>query len=407
MYLNNKSDILRFLIQEYDVKNSNDVQIMLKDLFAGTIQEMLDAEMEDHLGYSKYDYKNKEVKNSRNGVRSKKVRSDFGEVQISIPRDRQGTFEPQVIRNYENDISGIEDQVLGMYAKGMSIRDISSHIKSIYNVDISHTLVSKITDRILPVANEWQNRPLDSIYPIVFMDAIHYKVRTEGRVVSKAAYIAIGINMEGFKEVLGIWIGENESSKYWLKVINDIRNRGVKDILIASVDGLNGFSEAIKAVFPNTEVQRCVVHQIRNTLNYLSYKDKKEFARDLKTVYTAINEETAIANLDLLDEKWGNKYGVAIRSWRNNWSELSSYFKYPQEIRTIIYTTNSMESYNRMLRKVTKSKSIFPSDESLHKSLYLATADISDKWTQKIRNWPQILDQLSIYFEDRLTSVIM
>jgi len=407
MYLNNKSDILRFLIQEYDVKNSNDVQIMLKDLFAGTIQEMLDAEMEDHLGYSKYDYKNKEVKNSRNGVRSKKVRSDFGEVQISIPRDRQGTFEPQVIRNYENDISGIEDQVLGMYAKGMSIRDISSHIKSIYNIEISHTLVSKITDRILPVANEWQNRPLDSVYPIVFMDAIHYKVRTEGRVVSKAAYIAIGINMEGFKEVLGIWIGENESSKYWLKVINDIRNRGVKDILIASVDGLNGFSEAIKAVFPNTEVQRCVVHQIRNTLNYLSYKDKKEFARDLKTVYTAINEETAIANLDLLDEKWGNKYGVAIRSWRNNWSELSSYFKYPQEIRTIIYTTNSMESYNRMLRKVTKSKSIFPSDESLHKSLYLATADISDKWTQKIRNWPQILDQLSIYFEDRLTSVIM
>ena len=407
MYLNNKSDILRFLIQEYDVKNSNDIQNMLKDLFAGTIQEMLDAEMEDHLGYSKYDYKNKEVKNSRNGVRSKKVRSDFGEVQISIPRDRQGTFEPQVIRNYENDISGIEDQVLGMYAKGMSIRDISSHIKSIYNIEISHTLVSKITDRILPVANEWQNRPLDSVYPIVFMDAIHYKVRTEGRVVSKAAYIAIGINMEGFKEVLGIWIGENESSKYWLKVINDIRNRGVKDILIASVDGLNGFSEAIKAVFPNTEVQRCVVHQIRNTLNYLSYKDKKEFARDLKTVYTAINEETALANLDLLDEKWGNKYGVAIRSWRNNWSELSSYFKYPQEIRTIIYTTNSMESYNRMLRKVTKSKSIFPSDDSLHKSLYLATADISDKWTQKIRNWPQILDQLSIYFEDRLTSVIM
>ena len=407
MYLNNKSDILRFLIQEYDVKNSNDVQNMLKDLFAGTIQEMLDAEMEDHLGYSKYDYKNKEVENSRNGIRTKKVKSDFGEVQISIPRDRQGTFEPQVIRNYENDISGIEDQVLGMYAKGMSIRDISSHIKSIYNVDISHTLVSKITDRILPVANEWQNRPLDSIYPIVFMDAIHYKVRTEGRVVSKAAYIAIGINMEGFKEVLGIWIGENESSKYWLKVINDIRNRGVKDILIASVDGLNGFSEAIKAVFPNTEVQRCVVHQIRNTLNYLPYKDKKEFARDLKTVYTAINEETAMDNLDLLDKKWGNKYGVAIRSWRNNWSELSSYFKYPQEIRTIIYTTNSMENYNRMLRKVTKSKSIFPSDESLHKSLYLATADISDKWTQKIRNWPQILDQLSIYFEDRLTSVIM
>ncbi|HCH6634801.1 TPA: IS256 family transposase, partial [Clostridioides difficile] len=249
------------------------------------------------------------------------------------------------------------------------------------------SLIAKITDRVLPLAHEWQNRPLDMIYPIVFMDAIHYKVRSEGRIVNKAAYIAIGVNLEGIKEVLGIWIGENESSKYWLKVLTDVKNRGVKDILIASVDGLVGFSDAIKAVFPDTEIQRCVVHQIRNTLNYVSYKNRKEFAKDLKKVYAAITEE------------------VALRSWRSNWNELATYFKYPQEIRTLIYTTNSMESYNRLLRKVTKSKSIFPSDDSLHKSLYLATIDISERWTQKIRNWTQILAHLSIYFEERILTL--
>ena len=284
----------------------------------------------------------------------------------------------------------------------MSTRDISSHLKSIYGIDISHTLVAKITDRVLPLAQEWQNRALDTIYPIVFMDAIHYKVRSEGRIINKAAYVAIGINLEGIKEVLGIWIGENETSKYWLKVLTDIKNRGVKDIFIASVDGLNGFSDAIKAVFPYTEVQRCVVHQIRNTLNYVSYKHRKEFAKDLKLVYTASTEENALNELSLLEEKWNDYYAIALRSWRSHWDELATYFKYPQEIRILIYTTNSMESYNRLLRKVTKSKSIFPSDDSLHKSLYLATMDISEKWTQKIRGWNQILAHLSIYFEDRM-----
>lgn len=403
----NKSEILRRLIEEYDVKTTRDVQEMLKDLFAGTIQEMLEAELEDHLGYERYDNKSKGTTNSRNGYRSKKVKSDFGEVKLSIPRDRNGDFEPKVIKNYENDISGIEDQVIGMYSKGMSTRDISTHLKSIYGIDVSHTLVSKITDRVLPLAQEWQNRALDMIYPIVFMDAIHYKVRSEGRIINKAAYIAIGINLEGVKEVLGIWIGENESSKYWLKVLTDIKNRGVKDILIASVDGLVGFSDAIKAVFPNTEVQRCVVHQIRNTLNYVSYKHRKEFARDLKLVYAATTEDVALNELTLLEEKWGQHYAIALRSWRNNWDELATYFKYPQEIRTLIYTTNSMESYNRLLRKVTKSKSIFQSDDSLHKSLYLATMDISEKWTQKIRSWNQILAHLSIYFDDRISSLMM
>ena len=380
---------------------------MLKDLFAGTIQEMLEAELEDHLGYERYYNKSKGTANSRNGYRSKKVKSDFGEVKLSIPRDRNGDFEPRVIKNYENDISGIEDQIIGMYSKGMSTRDISTHLKSIYGIDVSHTLVSKITDRVLPLAHEWQNRALDMIYPIVFMDAIHYKVRSEGRIINKAAYIAIGINLEGIKEILGIWIGENESSKYWLKVLTDIRNRGVKDILIASVDGLAGFSDTIKAVFPNTEVQRCVVHQIRNTLNYVSYKHRKEFVKDLKLVYTSATEDAALSELTLLEEKWSKHYAIALRSWRNNWDELATYFKYPQEIRTLIYTTNSIESYNRSLRKVTKSKSIFPSDDSLHKSLYLATMDISEKWTQKIRNWNQILAHLSIYFEDRISSLMM
>ena len=403
----NKSEILKKLIQEYDVKTTRDVQEMLKDLFAETIQEMLEAELDEHLGYDRYDNQNKSTTNSRNGHRNKNVRSDFGQVGIRVPRDREGSFEPRIIKNYENDISGIEEQIIGMYSKGMSTRDISSHINSIYGIEVSHSLVSKITDRVLPLAKEWQNRALDTIYPIIFMDAIHYKVRTEGRIVNRAAYIAIGINLEGIKEVLGIWIGQNETSKYWLNVLTEIKNRGVKDILIASVDGLPGFVDAIKVVYPNTEIQRCIVHQIRGTLNYISYKHRKEFTKDLKQVYTASTEENALNELTLLEEKWGDKYAIALRSWRNNWDELSTYFKYPEYIRTLIYTTNSMESYNRMLRKVTKSKSVFPSDDSLHKSLYLATMDISDKWTQKIRNWNQILAHLSIYFDDRMISLNM
>lgn len=398
----NKSEILKKLIQEYDVKTTKDVQEMLKDLFAETVQEILEAELDEHLGYDRYDNQNKNTTNSRNGYRSKNVKSDFGQIGINIPRDREGSFEPRIIKNYENDISGIEEQIIGMYSKGMSTRDISSHINSIYGIEVSHSLVSKITDRVLPLAKEWQNRALDTMYPIIFMDAIHYKVRTEGRIVNRAAYIAIGINLEGIKEVLGIWIGQNETSKYWLNVLTEIKNRGVKDILIASVDGLPGFVDAIKVVYPNTEIQRCIVHQIRGTLNYISYKHRREFSNDLKRVYTASTEENALNELSLLEEKWNDKYAIALRSWRNNWDDLSTYFKYPEYIRTLIYTTNSMESYNRMLRKVTRSKSVFPSDDSLHKSLYLATMDISDKWTQKIRNWNQILAHLSIYFDDRM-----
>ena len=401
-----RKNFIKQLINENDIKSAKDIQDALKDLFAETIQEMLEAELDDELGYSKYDYKNKSTTNSRNGHSRKKVISDLGEIEISVPRDREGEFEPEIVKKNQRDISGIEDQVLSMYAKGMSTRDITDHLYNIYGIEASPTLISGLTDKILPMVQEWQNRPLESVYPIVFMDAIHYKVRQDNRVISKAAYAVIGVNMSGIKDVLGIWVGENETSKYWLKVLTEIRNRGVSDILIASVDGLNGFSEAIKAVFPRTEIQRCIIHQIRNSSKYVSYKDLKEFNKDLKEVYTAVNEPAALAELDRFQEKWGGNYSIAIRSWRNNWDELATFFKYPEEIRRIIYTTNAMESYNRQLRKVTKSKSIFPSDESLTKMLYLATMDITKKWTQSIRGWSQILAQLSIYFDDRVNSSI-
>ena len=289
-----------------------------------------------------------------------------------------------------------------MYAKGMSTRDIANQVNEMYGMDVSPTLISNITDKIIPSIKEWQCRPLESIYPIVFMDAIHFKVKKDNSIVNKAAYAAIGVNIEGKKDVLGIWIGASESSKYWLLVLNELKNRGVKDILIACIDGLNGFKEAIKAVYPNTEVQRCIIHQIRNSSRYLSYKDIKEFNADLKLVYTAVNEDAALQALSSLEEKWGDKYLLSIKSWRNNWEELSTFFKYPPEIRRIIYTTNAMEGYNRQLRKVTKTKTAFPTDEALLKILYLATIDITKKWVQSIRGWSQILAQLSIYFDERL-----
>ncbi len=284
----------------------------------------------------------------------------------------------------------------------MSTRDIANQVNEMYVMDVSPTLISNITDKIIPSIKEWQCRPLESIYPIVFMDAIHFKVKKDNSIVNKAAYAAIGINIEGKKDVLGIWIGATESSKYWLLVLNELKNRGVKDIFIACIDGLNGFKEAIRAVYPNTEVQRCIIHQIRNSSRYLSYKDIKEFNTDLKLVYTSVNEDAALQALSSLEEKWGDKYLLAIKSWRNNWEELSTFFKYPPEIRRIIYTTNAIEGYNRQLRKVTKTKTAFPTDEALLKILYLATMDISKKWVQSIRGWSQILAQLSIYFDERL-----
>lgn len=401
-----RKELIKQLIKETKPTSAKDVQETLKDLFADTLKEMLEAELDDHLGYSKYDYKNKSTTNSRNGRNSKRVLSDLGEFDLTVPRDREGSFEPQVVKKNQTDISGIEDQVIGMYAKGMTTRDIATHLENIYGFEASPTLISGITDKITPVAKEWQNRPLEPVYPIIFMDAIHYKVKQDNRVINKAAYAVIGVNLDGIKEVLGIWIGGNETSKYWLLVLNELKNRGVNDILIACVDGLNGFTEAIKAIYPHTEIQRCIIHQIRNSSKYVSYKDLKEFNVDLKLVYTATTEEAALAELERFEQKWGDKYLIAIRSWKNNWDELATFFKYPQEIRKIIYTTNSMESYNRQLRKVTKARSIFPSDDALLKMLYLATMDISKKWTQSIRGWAQILAQLSIFFEGRIDNIL-
>lgn len=402
-----KKELLREFIRENNLTTAQELQQALKELFANTLQEMLEAELDNHLGYSKYDYKNKTTKNSRNGTTTKKVLSDFGELDIAIPRDREGDFEPKAIKKYQNDISGIEDKVLGMYAKGMSTRDIASNLEELYGMEASPTLISKITEKIMPIAQEWQSRPLETIYPIIFLDAIHYKVRSEGKIINKAAYIIIGVTMSGIKDVLGIWVGENESAKYWLSVLTDIKNRGVKDIFIAAIDGLTGFREAIRAIYPKTEIQRCIIHQIRNSTKYIPYKHRKEFCRDLKLVYTASTEDMALMALDDLKTKWSHLYSIAISSWENNWEDLSTFFKYPEEIRRIIYTTNSMESYNRQLRKVTKSKSIFPSDESLLKMLYLATQNITKKWTQNMRNWALVLAQLSIHFEERFDKNIV
>lgn len=395
------------LLEHYQPGDANDVQEMLRDLLGDTLQGMLEAEMDQKLGYSKYDYQNKETDDSRNGYSKKTVTSSLGEIDLDIPRDRKGEFEPQVVKKNQTDISNIEDQVLSMYAKGMTTRDISAHLKSVYGVAASAEMISHMTDRILPIAKEWQNRPLEKKYAIVFMDAIHFHVRQDNQTVKKAVYVAIGIRLNGRKEVLGMWIGGNESAKYWLGVLNEIKNRGVEDIMIVSVDGLTGFGDAIGAVFPKAEIQRCIVHQVRYSTKFVNYKDLKPFVKDLKEVYQAATEELALENLEHFEDKWGKKYPSSVASWRNNWTQLSTYFKYPPEIRRIIYTTNSIENFNRQLRKVTKSRTIFPTDDALFKILYLAMCDITEKWTGSGWNWGQTLDQLCIYFGDRITPTDM
>lgn len=397
------NEVIDQLIKDYKIKDTDDIKNMLKDLMGSTIERMLKGELDDELGYEKYDTQNKETNNSRNGYSKKSVRSEFGEVELDIPRDRDGEFEPQIVKKNQTEIKGIEGQIISMYAKGMSNRDIEAHLQELYGVEVSPTLISRITDRILPEIKEWQSRMLKSVYPIMFLDAIHYSVRKDGIVVKKAVYIAIGIDMEGQKDILGMWIGEAESSKFWLGIMNELKNRGVRDILIASVDGLNGFSEAIRAVYPMTEIQRCIVHQIRNSTKFISYKDLKSFTADLKPVYKAATEALALQELDAFDSKWGAKYPNAVRSWRNNWDELSAFFKYPQEIRKIIYTTNAIENFNRQLRKVTKTKAAYPSDDALMKALYLAVRDITKKWSGRVQGWGTILDQLMIYFDGRIS----
>lgn len=394
---------IRELLELADVSSMEDIQTLFRDTIAEFMENGLESELEDELGYRKYDYRNKDTDNSRNGHSSKTLRTSFGDVEVSVPRDRKSEFDPKLLKKNQTSISqDIEEKILSMYAKGMTTSDIEAHIRDIYGVEVSDTTVSRITDKILPAAKEWQQRPLEAVYAVVFLDAIHYHVRSEGQVIKKAVYIAIGIDLDGKKDVLGMWVGENESAKFWATVLNSLKNRGVEDIFIACTDNLTGFSGAIEAVFPRTEVQNCIIHQLRNSSKYVSYKDLKALMADLKAVYTAVDEQTALDALDAFSERWDKKYPKISTSWRDNWANLSTYFKYPQEVRRLIYTTNTIEGFNRQLRKVTKSKSVFPSDDSLFKMLYLAMVDITRKWTGRRQDWSVIYAQLTIYFADRI-----
>jgi transposase-like protein len=403
MRRNYNNEVLANFIKDNDIKTADDLNNAFREMYQDVVQVMLENEMSNHLGFDKNSKAPKETSNRRNGYSDKKVRSTFGELLLSIPRDREDEFEPVVVEKHSRELSSdIENRIISMYAKGMSTRDISDHIKEIYGFDLSAESVSKITETIMEQAKEWQARPLDSVYPFLFLDAVHYSVRTNGKVVKRAAYVILGINLEGKKDVIGIYIGENETSKFWLQVLTDMKSRGVKDVLISSIDGLPGFSDAIKAVFPKAEVQRCIVHQIRNTLGNVPWKDRKSLAQDLKAIYNAPTEEQGFIELEKIEEKWGSKYSYALKSWRNNWSELSTFFKYTPEIRKIMYTTNIVESLHMQLRKVSKTKTVFPTDDSLVKILYLATIGVTKKWTIPVRDWVLILGQLQIHFEDRL-----
>lgn len=397
---------IKQFIKEGNLKTAQDVQNALKEMFGKTLETMLESELENELGYSKYDYKSKQTDNSRNGHTKKKIITDSSEMDIQIPRDRKGEFDPIVVKKNQRDVSSIEDQVISMYAKGMTVRDIQNHLQNIYGIEASPTLISDITNKIYPLIKEWQNRPLQTVYATAFIDAVHYKVRQNSQIVKKAAYMAIGIDLDGKKDVLGIWVGENESAKSWLNVLNELKTRGVQDILIICVDNLSGISDSIAASFPKTDIQKCIVHQIRNSTKYVSYKDLKSFTADLKPIYQASSEDNARYQLDNFASKWEVKYPLAVKAWQKNWDELVTFFKYPPEIRRIIYTTNVIESYNRQLRKVTKAKSVFPDDDSLMKMLYLVTMDVTEKWTMRIPNWGMILAQLSLQFEERVTNYI-
>ena len=388
------------------VKDGTDVNSIMRDMMSVILEGVLDEEMNEELGYSRYDYRNKDTDNSRNGYSQKTMHTSYGDMELDIPRDRKGEFEPQVIKKYQNTVTqDMEEKIISMYAKGMTTGDIESHMRELYDIGISDSTISRITDKILPIVREWQERPLEDIYAVVFMDAIHYHVRQEGRIVKRAVYIAIGTDTHGPTDVLGMYVGQNDSAKFWLSILNGLKNRGVMDILIACVDGLTGFPQAIEAVFPETEIQQCIIHPIRNTTRFVSYKEIKPLMTDLKRVYAAPTEEIALAELDVFEEKWGAKYPKIAKSWKENWANLATYFKYPEAVRRLIYTTNAIEGFNRQLRKVTKSKSVFPSDDSLLKMLYLAMMDITKKWTGHRQDWGQIHSQLEIFFEERLAGL--
>ena len=377
------------------------VQRLIKDV----LENILEVEMGEHLGRDKYDRQtdiDQDDRNYRNGYSKKTLRSSFGDVDLDVPRDRKAEFEPQIIKKYETVCNELDKKIISLYAKGMSTRDIQAEVEDLYGITLSPSMISKITDKVIATATEWQNRMLDEIYPIVYLDAMYFKVRSNGKIVNKAVYICLGYTLEGYKDILGIWVDEAEGAKFWLSICNDLKNRGVKKILIACMDGLKGLPQAIKTVFPTVDIQTCIVHQIRNSIKYIASKDKKAFMKDLKEVYKATTEELALAQLDNLKEKWGSNYGMVIDSWYNNWNNLDIFFKFSPQIRKLIYTTNVLEGFNRQVRKFTKVRTIFPTDESLNKCVYLATMEIMEKWTQPIHNWGTTLAELSLYFEEQL-----
>ena len=395
-----KRQIIHQLLQEYDIETAEDIQDALKDLLGGTLKEMLEAEMDDHLGYEKSERSDSD--DYRNGYKEKAVNSSYGSLRIDVPQDRKSTFEPKVVKKRQKDISDIDKKIISMYAKGMTTRQISDTLMDIYGFEASESFISDITDKILPQIEEWQTRPLDDVYPVVYIDAIHYSVRSDGIIRKLAAYVILGINCEGKKDVLTIEVGENESAKYWLAVLNSLKNRGVKDILIICADGLSGIREAIQTAFPKTEYQRCIVHQVRNTLKYVADKDRKAFAKDLKAIYNAPTEEQGCINRDRVTEKWSEKYPNVMKRRERDWDVITPIFKFSADVRTVIYTTNAIESLNSTYRKLNRQRSVFPSSQALQKALYLATLEATKKWTMPIRNWGQVYGELSVMYEDRL-----
>ncbi len=399
-------ELMKQYVDSQNFTSTTQIMQAMKELFRDAIQQVMESELDVELGYEKSermsDSENDNLsKNYRNGYSKKTVKTQLGEIEVKVPRDRNGEYEPKIIGKYNRNADGMEEKILSLYACGMSQRDIAEQIKNLYDVEISPELVSKISEKIMPEVNEWQNRPLEEVYPFVFMDAIHYKVKENHQYVTKAAYVVLGINMEGSKDILGIWIGEHESSKFWLNVLTELKSRGVKDVYLFCVDGLTGFREAIEAAYPKAGIQRCIIHQIRYSTRFVSYKDIKELMADLKLVYTAVTEDEAKNNLNHFKEKWNKSYPSCVKTWEDNWDILSTFFAYPAEIRKIIYTTNIIEGLNRQFRQITKNKPSFTNDESLRKMLYLASKNIVKRWTQRCRNWDVVLNYLKVMFEDR------
>ena len=395
-----KQELIRRLVEEYDIKSAADIQEALKELLGGTLKSMLEAEMDEHLGYSKSERSDSD--NYRNGYKTKRVITNYGDMEIDVPQDRNSSFEPQVVKKRKKDVTEIDTKVISMYAKGMTTRQISDTLKDIYGFEVSESFISDVTDKIMPEIEEWQHRQLDEIYPVVYIDAIHYSVRDNGVVRKLAAYVMLGVSCSGHKEVLSIQIGENESAKYWLSFMNELKNRGVKDILILCADGLSGIKEAIAAAFPRTEYQRCIVHMVRNTLKYVADKDMKPFSADLKRIYNAPTEQIALEELNKVTDEWSKKYPRAMNRWHDNWDAICPIFKFSQNVRTVIYTTNAIESLNSAFRRLNSQRSVFPSDNALLKCLYLASHEVTKKWTMPIRNWGTVYGELSVMFEGRL-----